>query len=261
MKQIAFFRITFLLLICVFLAVPLFTVNASAACSHPVEYMDVIEAAAATCTTVGHTEGAQCLLCGDVIVSPVEIPKLEHTPEEFAESPATCTKDGNEAGTKCSVCKKILSGGETIYATGHTEAEIPGKDATCTESGLTVGKECSVCGETLLAQQETPALGHTEEVLPATVGDCQTPGLTEGKVCAVCGEVLVAQQSTGVSDHVMVDGVCTVCGYKKPASSTVGLDNVPKTGDITNQVVFTVMSVVTVLAFSVFAFVRKFYKW
>lgn len=72
--------------------------------------------------------------------------------------------------------------------------------------------------------------------------------------------VQVAQQSTGVGNHVMVNGVCSVCGYQKPASSTAGLDNVPKTGDITNQVVFTITSAVMVLVFSMFALVRRISK-
>ena len=205
----------------------------------------------ATCGTSGLTDGVMCGDCGEVLLAQDVIPATGNhvNPVKIPGKPATCGKDGLSDGVKCGDCGALLGEQQVIPATGnHTNpVKIPAKEATCTQPGLSEGIKCGDCGTVIVQQQEvTPALGHKPVTVPATKGDCRHPGLSEGVVCEVCGEVLQGRENTGVGDHVMENGVCKICGYKKPSSPSEGLDPVAKTGDITNQVIFTIVAALSI---------------
>lgn len=222
-------------------------------------------ASTATCTESGY-QPQTCSVCGSTRQKPVSA--LGHTPAAAVrenEIPATATAAGSyDSVVYCSVCHAELSR-ETmvIPATGpvaceHKNTKVQGaKEATCTEAGYTGDTVCTDCGKTVKAGTAIPAAGHTETILPAVEADCMHPGLTEGKECSVCGEILVAQKNLGLGDHVMKDGKCVVCGYQKPASSTAELDDVPKTGDSTNMVIYGAAVLVSLLGISALLFKRK----
>ena len=85
----------------------------------PVPHKEVILAAkAATCTSLGITEGKQCTVCNTLTVAQKNISKLPH----------------------------------------NSRTILPAKAATYTSTGLTEGKKCSMCGTLILAQRVTPKL-------------------------------------------------------------------------------------------------------
>ena len=162
------------------------------------------EAAAATCTETGLTEGKHCSACGEVLVAQEVVDALGHT-EVIDEAVAPdCTNTGLTEGKHCSVCGEILVAQEVVPALGHTEVVDAAVEADCTNTGLTEGKHCSVCGEILVAQEEVAAMGHTEVVDAAVAATCTETGLTEGKHCSVCGEILVAQEEVAAMGHTEV---------------------------------------------------------
>ena len=73
---------------------------------------------------------------------------------------------------------------------------------TCTTTGLTEGTHCSKCGKILQAQNEIPALGHT--------GDTAT--CIEQATCVRCNE-----KYGELAKHEYKDGVCIVCGSRRPS--------------------------------------------
>ena len=83
---------------------------------------------------------------------------------------------------------------------------------TCTTEGYTT-YTCS-CGETY-TKNYVSATGHTEVIDEAVAPTCTTTGKTEGKHCSVCNEVIVAQEEVPTTDHKLVDGKCSVCGYEE----------------------------------------------
>ncbi len=83
---------------------------------------------------------------------------------------------------------------------------------TCTTEGYTT-YTCS-CGETY-TKNYVSATGHTEVIDEAVAPTCTATGKTEGKHCSVCNEVIVAQEEVPTTDHKLVDGKCSVCGYEE----------------------------------------------
>ncbi len=77
-------------------------------------------AVAATCTTIGMTEGSHCSECGEVIVAQEEIAATGHTEVTIPAVAATCTADGKTEGKHCSVCGKVIIAQTNIPAMGHT---------------------------------------------------------------------------------------------------------------------------------------------
>lgn len=212
-----------------------------------------------TCGEPGLTDGFVCSVCDVTIVAqePIEATG-KHTPKPVAGKKPTCGEAGLTDGFVCADCGTVIVPQTEISPTGeHTPKTVEGTAPTCTEPGLTDGSVCSVCGELLVAQEIIIAEGHKEVVLPAVEGDCLHPGLTEGKACSVCGEILVPQQNLGLGKHNMENGVCTVCGYQEPGSSNEGLDDVPKTGDITGTVLQGAVVLVSLLGLSVLLLKRK----
>ena len=232
------------------------TTFAATECSHQV--VEKFPGTPPTCGNSGLTEGVKCTACGEILTAQQIIPATgNHVPEKISGVPATCGASGLTEGAKCKNCNKVLAEQQTIPATGnHVHEIISGIPATCGVSGLTEGAKCKNCNKVLVEQQTIPATGeHTIQIVPAVPGDCKNVGLTEGKVCSVCNEVLEAQISTELGNHIYESGKCTICGYKKPSSNKpssskpsnsepvklnpndADFDDVPKTGDISTQMV------------------------
>ena len=209
---------------------------------------DAVEVAgtAATCTSIGWTDGWYCNRCKAYIEGHEEIAALGHTEVVDAAVAPTCTETGLTEGKHCSACGEVLVAQEEVPALGHKEIVDAAVAATCTETGLTEGKHCSVCNEVTLAQEETPALGHKEVVDAAVAATCTETGLTEGKHCSVCGTVTVAQKEVAALGHTEVvdagyaptyketgltDGKhCSVCGTVTVAQNEIPVLTNPVTG-------------------------------
>ena len=158
----------------------------------------IVEYQAATCTEPGHTAGAYCADCGEVLEETEEIPALGHDfPEggyEVTQAP-TCT----EAGVKECVCTRCgEKATETIDALGHapeeTEPEVP---ATCEKTGLTSEIVCGRCGEVLQEQEEIAPLGH----------DWGDPVVTEEPRCLVPGEEVYTCERCGEEKKETIDAL------------------------------------------------------
>ncbi len=136
-----------------------------------------VKGCAATCKETGLTDGEECGICGEVLLSQEPIEALGHQTQALEEIPATCEDVGYTAGEKCirEGCGEIVGGRELIPATGHVES--------------------------------------LDEAVPST---CQTQGKTEGIHCSVCGEILKAQESTPLAAHCYQDGECQYCGKTQP---------------------------------------------
>ena len=226
----------------------------------PISHNIVIVAyQAATCTEPGHTAGAYCADCGEVLEETEEIPALGHDfPEggyEVTQAP-TCT----EAGVKECVCTRCgETTTETIEALGHapeeTEPEVP---ATCEKTGRTSKIVCTRCGEVLQQQEEIAPLGHDwgdpvvteeprclvpgEEVytcercgeekketidalghdrvsVPDTEPTCETSGVRGRVVCDRCGMVLEEGEIIPPLGHEIEDNECINCGIWNSGST------------------------------------------
>ncbi len=181
-------------------------------------HTEVIDAAvAATCTTVGKTEGKHCSVCNTVLVAQNTVQAKGHTEVVDAAVAATCTETGKTEGKHCSVCGTVTIPQTEVPAKGHTEVVDKAVAATCTETGKTEGKHCSVCNTVLVAQEEVAAKGHTPVVDVAVEPTCTETGLTEGSHCDVCKEVLVAQEEVAAKGHTpvvdaAVEPTCTETG-------------------------------------------------
>ena len=115
-------------------------------------------AVAATCETVGKTEGSHCSVCNTVIKAQTTVAALGHSWDGGkVTKAATCTAAGTKTYT-CTRCKKTRT--EAIAATGHKAVKDAAVAATCETTGKTEGSHCSVCGTVLKAQTTTAALGH-----------------------------------------------------------------------------------------------------
>ena len=164
----------------------------------PISHNIVIVAyQAATCTEPGHTAGAYCADCGEVLEEQEEIPALGHDfPEggyEVTQKP-TCT----EAGVKecvCERCGETIS--EVIPALGHDPVAEEGAPATCVKDGSTGEVVCKRCGETLEESEVIPALGH----------DWGDPVVTEEPRCLVPGEEVYTCERCGEEKKETIDAL------------------------------------------------------
>ena len=203
-------------------------------------------AVAATCETVGKTEGSHCSVCGTVLKSQTTTAALGHSWDSGkVTKAATCTTAGTKTYT-CTRCKKTRT--ETIAATGHKAVKDAAVAATCETTGKTEGSHCSVCGTVLKSQTTTAALGHNwdggkvtkaatctaagtktytctrckktrTETIAATghkvvkdaavAATCETTGKTEGSHCSVCNTVIKAQTTTAALGHSWDSGKVT----------------------------------------------------
>ena len=216
----------------------------------------------------------------EVVPGVIEI-KAEEKPtdpphtHEFSDwevtTAATCTEKGVE--TRTCACGETET--REIPALGHTwgEWEVT-KEATCVEAGVET-RTCSVCGET--ETREIAMVAHNYGAWTF----CGTDAKHEHKkVCSVCGDEVVADCNDKLqyTDEEKVEGgknvteywQCADCGHEftktefveitEPTDPVVDpdLDDVPRTDDITGQVVMAgAAALVAMLAAVAFVFKRK----
>lgn len=177
----------------------------------------ILPAVPATEEAGGLTEGANCSVCGYVIIAQQETPRLdtsghthtysryysyndtehwhaaicEHTSLRADVAPhvftnwrvtraASCFTDGLQ--TRACSCGKTET--RPIPAIGaHTPSTPQGKAPTCQEGGYTDRTICEVCQQVLVEGQTVPALGHSYTF---TVTKEPTK-YTEGTRLGICG--------------------------------------------------------------------------
>ena len=191
-----------------------------------------IAAVEATCSSYGYTSGTMCSVCGEIIVAPEKIDKLEHTWEVVEEGyPATCTTDGKTTSFKCSVCG-ATKGGNVLNKSGHSYGTYAEIAATCEGPGKQF-KRCGNCGATTVT--ESNPLGHNYKEVAAVAATCTTAGTTAGVVCSRCGDIQSGCEVIEATGHKWVektveatcttDGkvymVCSVCGAEGETIKTI----------------------------------------
>lgn len=164
----------------------------------PISHNIVIVAyQAATCTEPGHTAGAYCADCGEVLEEQEEIPALGHAfPEDGfqVQDEATCEEDGLKTCV-CERCGETIS--EVIPALGHDPVAEEGAPATCVKDGSTGEVVCKRCGETLEESEVIPALGH----------DWGDPVVTEEPLCLFDGEEVYTCERCGEEKKETIDAL------------------------------------------------------
>ena len=182
----------------------------------------------ATCTSSG-TATHSCANCDYERVE--KIAPTGHTWSVTGSEEATCKKAGFTVYT-CSTCQASYK--TVIAQKAHSYTDTVTK-ATCTTDGYTT-RVCEWCQYTVTTNK-IPALGHdyktstipngcttegytlhdcsrcdssykTDIVPPSHTWDIEAPTCGKGQTCIVCGTG--GQTATG--NHMMVDGICTVCG-------------------------------------------------
>ena len=198
-------------------------------------------AKAATCTETGLTAGKHCSVCNEILVAQTVLPALGHKLTKTAAKAATCTETGNNEYWTCSVCNKVFKAdkttettvaAETLPAPGHTLVKTEAKTPTCAAGGNNEYYTCSVCKKVFKADKTTETTvaketlaknpeNHTgeTETRGAVEASCMTAGRHADTYCKGCGKLTEPGEiipATGI--HKYVDGVCTTCGTKQPAS-------------------------------------------
>ena len=244
---------------------------------------------APTCEEEGVMTG-KCATCGKALENQA-IAALGHDYELTAEVAPDC----ENAGSKTYVCKNDATHTytDTVAALGHTygnwakvdDAEHAHTCATCGkeekaahawDSGfVTKAPNCVEEGEKVYTCADCAA--ERTEVLPATgihEGETYVDNLdekTHTATCA-CGEVMIEDHAYVVEGDVLVKPSKTqegkqemlcACGAKtvKTLPKLQGeLDDVPKTGDITAQIVGVVVAIAAVMTAAGYGLKRKFAK-
>lgn len=245
-----------------------------------------------TCEETGLMSGV-CAVCGVKLTDEV-IPALGHDYELTSEMKPTCT----EKGSKTYTCKNDLSHTytENVDALGHTwskwvENKETGKhERTCSvckkiesaehiwNSGMVTRP--ATCGEDGVKTYTCKGCGAVKtEVIPATGKHDYTASYkdngdgTHTGICA-CGEEnpnpekhaytingdVIEEPTT--SKEGKQEKLC-VCGAKTEVTlpkKSANLDKVPKTGDITGQIVLGGASICAVLAAAFYLLRRKLAK-
>lgn len=171
----------------------------------------IVEYQAATCTEPGHTAGAYCADCGEVITAQEVIPALGHAfPEggyEVTQEP-TCTEEGVKECV-CTRCGEKAT--ETIEALGHDPVAEEGTPATCDKDGLTGEVVCKRCHKVLEEAEVIPALGH-DWGAPVVIEEakCLFDGEQE-RTCERCGVTVKEKIPALGHDPVSVPDVEPTC--------------------------------------------------
>ncbi len=179
---------------------------------------------APTCTEDGYSGDIVCNDCDETLSKGQTISALGHTEKIIPAVAPTCVKDGLKEGKMCEVCKISILAQVKDPAFGHDEEVIPAVDATCTTDGATEGKKCKVCGEITVEPEIIEAAHGETELVGASEPTCVDKGYTGDLKCTVCDEIVEEGEEIDLIDHDYVDGTCTVCGAKAPAT--------PETGDV-----------------------------
>ena len=204
-------------------------------------------AVAATCETVGKTEGSHCSVCGKVLTEQKTVKATGHDWDEGKiTKAATCEEKGVKTYT-CRTCKKTRT--EDVPALGHQAVTDAAVAATCETDGKTEGSHCSACGKVLTAQKTIPAFGHTWDAGKITKeAACETKGV-KTYTCETCkktrteeiparGHKFGAWVTTSQADVISPakqTRTCTVCGKKEQrnygsrlrGTMTVNISSIP----------------------------------
>ena len=158
----------------------------------------------ATCAETGLTEGKKCSVCGEVLVAQEVIPTKPHTPDGNTD----CSKE-----TRCTECHIVLkAAGEHAWNEG-----VVTKEATCTENGEKL-YTCGNCGAT--KTETIPAAHKWGQGVVTKEPTCTEKGVRT-YTCSVCGATKTEEIAT-VAHQYDANGVCTVCGEKKPSGGGGG---------------------------------------
>lgn len=144
---------------------------------------------------------AFCLAsCDEIPDNPPADPPHTHTEGGWIiDKEPTCTETGSKH-TECTECEETIST-ETIPATGHTESDwIVDVEPTCTEEG-SKHTECAICSETIA----TASIPMTEHLGETTWVKNSGSHYLVYSCCSL--------QASDSAEHMMVDGVCTECGF------------------------------------------------
>ena len=200
-----------------------------------------VEAKEATCTIAGNNEYCTCS-CGKVFKDAEGTTETTVEAETIAAKGHTwddgvVTKEPTEdtEGEKTFTCIVEGCGAtkiEPIPALDHAHKLTPveAKEATCTQKGNNAYYACS-CGkvfkdaegatETTVEAETIPAKGHTwDEGKVTTEPTCTEKGV-KTYTCSVCGDTKTEEIAT-VAHQYNANGVCTVCGEKKPSGGGGG---------------------------------------
>ncbi len=214
------------------------------------------EAIAATCESIGLTEGSHCSKCGTTFIKQEVIPALDHDIVIDEAEPATCEETGLTAGTHCQLCGKVLSAQEIVqplghawetptydwssdksyvtatriclHDTAHVESEtvsssIISIEPTCVESGKNIYNATfqheAFEPQTIILDNGIPAKGHTLIVDTRIEPTCTEAGLTEGSYCSVCGEVLSSPTVIPAKGHTVVIDPAIDATYFNPGKT------------------------------------------
>lgn len=177
-----------------------------------------------TCSAEGEQE-IYCSTC-DVIVRTEPVPKLAHTPGEWAvEDDAPCVER-----LRCSACNEIMEERALDFELHQLERETEETKEGCNVHRV-VQDVCQVCGmkqEVSVTDTIEHTYGDWEITTPAT---CLTAGVRQ-MVCAVCGDTKTEEiEATGHSfggwttvtaatctANGTQERVCTSCGEKETSS-------------------------------------------
>lgn len=180
----------------------------------------------ATCSKVGSEGGVKCEVCGEIIVEPAVVSKLDHKWTKTNDTiEATCEEAGQTAVYKCDDCGAV-KGGTPIAKVPHTYGSwTTVTPATCEGEGLKV-RSCKFCG----ANEQTkvlPAVGHIEIVSKEIPATCEAAGKTAGTVCAICGAQISGGEEIPVTEHdyftyKTVEATCTEDGYVQEKCAICG---------------------------------------
>ena len=194
-KLSVLFVLGFLMIVCVFLGIGLFSsrssesVTASAAappltvCSCTVK-SPVPHRKEPTCTTSGRS-WTTCGNCGGRIGDMQTLAALGHNYEWVVDKAATCTEEGSRH-EECSRCH-VTGATETIALAEHTSDMFKHVDEpTCTEKGY-IYNLCTVCGARINVQMQN-ALGHSYSWVRTTSPTCTAEGV-DSYQCSRCRDV------------------------------------------------------------------------
>ena len=195
------------------------------------DHVEVIDnAVAPTCTASGLTQGKHCSVCGKILQAQTEIPALGHT-----GGTATCTEPAI-----CAVC-----GEKYENAHGHKYGDlIPKIEPTCSATGVKAHYKCSDCNK-VFKDDEHKTETTLDDLTIAINPNAHNFGKwiknesvdTHTRVCsfnsehtetenchggtATCIEQATCEKCNAkygeLSKHDYKDGVCIVCGIRRPS--------------------------------------------
>jgi hypothetical protein len=196
-----------------------------------------------TCTSIGHTEGSHCSVCGAIIVAQEETPMLAHTTFHHDAADPTCTAAGSCEYWKCTVCEHYFSDEACTHqitqeqtvraALGHDLQHHDEVAATCTASGMEAYDTCSRCDYESV-HSPIAALGHAYSATYSWADDgsscvvhivCANDGTHNADINAEVTSIVKAAATTtsmGITSY-SVSGVHDGYAY----SSVKDISNIP----------------------------------